>query len=239
MSATLRLSGQMTTEPSSGHGSEGRALASPPRWPYVGVAGGEGSLEVLGLVVLYFLGFFFVGGFFFVRSTNRRGEHLTRTWSSYAAERRYEFAPGTAPEWPFHITGSRDALDFRLEVDARNALVTRLVARPTTSAVGRVVATRGRVRRGETMGKRRTGDAHFDSLFDVYASDAHAAEMGLRPAVRMALQRFPMRMVGAGLRLALDGDEAIVEWTGGEVEPAELDAAHANLREVCGIGEVG
>ena len=78
-----------------------------------------------------------------------------------------------------------------------------------------------------------TGDPHFDRLFDVRASDATAVERVLRPAVRMALQRFPMRMVGAGLRLVVDGDEVMVEWAGGEVDPNEIEAGHAILGEVC------
>jgi hypothetical protein len=42
-----------------------------------------------------------------------------------------------------------------------------------------------------------------------------------------------MHMVGAGLALVVDGDQARVEWAGGEVDRARLGAAHAVLREVC------
>jgi hypothetical protein len=190
-------------------------------------------LEFVGLLVLYFLGAFFVAGFFFVVASTRRDERLSRTWSAYAARRRYHVAQSMAPERPFRITGSREALDFVLEVDARHWVVTRLIARASWSAVGRVVAAQGRGRRAETTGKRPTGDLHFDHLFDVRASDAPAVARVLRPAVRMALMRFPTRMVGAGLRLVMDDDEVIVEWAGGEIEPAELDGAHAVLGEVC------
>jgi hypothetical protein len=43
-------------------------------------------------------------------------------------------------------------------------------------------------------------------------------------------------MVGAGLRLVVDGDRVMVEWAGGEVDPTEIAAAHAILREVCRAG---
>jgi hypothetical protein len=190
-------------------------------------------LEFVGVVILYFLGAFFVAGFFFVVASSRRDERLTRTWSAYAARRRYHVSQGMAPERPVRIAGSREALDFFLEVDARNGVVTRLVARASWSAVGRVVAAQGRGRRRETTGKMPTGDVHFDHLFDVRGSDARAVERVLRPAVRMALMRFPMRMVGGGLRLAVEDDEVVVEWAGGETDPVELDAAHAILGEVC------
>jgi len=140
-----------------------------------------------------------------------------------------------APEQPFRVTGSREELDFVLEVDARRGVVTRLVARVPWSVVGRVVAAQGRGRRRETTGKMPTGDLHFDHLFDVRASDVRAVDKVLRPAVRMALMRFPMRMVGGGLRLAVEDDEVVVEWAGGEIHPAELDAAHAILGEVCRV----
>jgi hypothetical protein len=190
-------------------------------------------LELLGLVVLYLLGSFIATGFFFVTSASRRGEQLVRVWSAYAKRRRYQFVEGKTPERPFRITGSRETLAFLLEVDTRDAVVTRLVAHAAESAGGRVVATLGRTRRGETAGRMPTGDPHFDRLFDVRASDATAVERVLRPAVRMALQRFPMRMVGAGLRLVVDGDEVMVEWAGGEVDPNEIEAGHAILGEVC------
>jgi hypothetical protein len=190
-------------------------------------------LELVGLVVLYFIGSFLVTGFFFVTSSSRRGERLAQTWGAYAARRRYHFSPGTTPERPLRIAGSRGALDFVLEVHARDAVFTRLVARAPWSGVGRVVAVQGRGRRGEKSWKMTTGDAHFDRLFDVRATDERAVRRVLRPDVRMALQRFPMRMIGAGLRLAVDGNEVVVEWAGGEVQDAEIDAAHAILGKVC------
>jgi len=190
-------------------------------------------LEFVGIAILYFLGAFFVAGFFVVVSSSRRDERLTRTWGAYAARQRYQVAQRMAPERPFRVTGSREALDFVLEVDARRGIVTRLVARAPWFVVGRVVAAQGRGRRRETTGKMPTGDPHFDRLFDIRASDAAAVETVLRPAVRMALMRFPMRMVGGGLRLVVEDDEVIVEWAGGEIHPAELDAAHAILAEVC------
>jgi hypothetical protein len=188
-------------------------------------------LEFVGIAILYFLGAFFVAGFFVVVSSSRRDERLTRTWGAYAARQRYQVAQRMAPEQPFRVTGSREALDFVLEVDARRGVVTRLVAR--APAVGRVVAARGRGRRRETAAKMPTGDLHFDGLFDVRASDAPSLERVLRPAVRMALMRFPMRMVGGGLRLVAEDDEVLVEWAGGDIDPVELDAAHAILGEVC------
>jgi hypothetical protein len=190
-------------------------------------------MEIVGLVVLYFLGSFVFVGFFFVTSSSRRGERLDRSWGAYAARQGYRFVRGKTPERPFVITGSRDGLDFVLEVDARDAVVTRLTARASRSAAGRVVAAAGRARRGETPEKVPTGDAHFDRLFDVRATDARAVQQVLGPGVRLALQRFPMHMVGAGLALVVDGDQARVEWAGGEVDRARLGAAHAVLREVC------
>jgi hypothetical protein len=190
-------------------------------------------LELVGLVVLDFLGAFLAGGFFFVATTSRRGEDLTRTWGAYAARWRYHFAQGTTPERPFRITGSREGLDFFLEVDTRNGVATRLITRTPQSAVGRIVAAQGRGRRHEAAVKALTGDLHFNRVFDVRASDAQAVERVLRPAVRMALMRFPMRMLGAGLRLVVDGDQVIIEWAGGEVDVSELNAAHAIPGEVC------
>jgi hypothetical protein len=42
-------------------------------------------------------------------------------------------------------------------------------------------------------------------------------------------------MVGKALRLAVEGDEVTVEWAGGDVDPAAIDAAHSILREVLSV----
>lgn len=53
--------------------------------------------------------------------------------------------------------------------------------------------------------------------------------------MRQALQRFPTPMVGKALRLAVEHDRVVIEWAGGDVDPAPIDAAHAILREVCRV----
>jgi hypothetical protein len=174
-----------------------------------------------------------VTGFIFVTRSSRRAEHLARTWGAYAARRRYTFEKGPTPERPFRIRGHRDSIDFRLEADARGDVVTRLLAHTRSSASGRVVAALGKGRRGDSDGPvAATEDPHFDRLFEVRASSPHEAAAVLRPEVRMALQRFPPRMIGVGLRLVVSGDEVLVEWAGGDVIPAEIDAAHTIVREV-------
>jgi hypothetical protein len=42
-------------------------------------------------------------------------------------------------------------------------------------------------------------------------------------------------MVGKALRLAVEHDTVIIEWAGGDVDPAPIEAAHAILREVCRV----
>jgi hypothetical protein len=190
-------------------------------------------LELLALLVIYFLATFLWTGVFAVTASSRKVERLVRSWSAYARRQRYQFEEATSPERPFRIVGRRDGVDFVLEVQLRSAVVTRLLARAPSPAPARVVATLGRARSGEPGERVPTGDAHFDSLFDVRASDADAVARMLGPAVRMALQRFPLRMVGGSLRLVQDGEDVIVEWAEGDVDPGALDAAHAILREVC------
>ncbi len=191
-------------------------------------------MEVIALVVLYVIGIFLVSGFFLTVSADRVRARLVQTWGAYAARNRHAFTKGQTPERAFRIQGARDGQEFLLETDTRGGLVTRLVAQTSSPPVSRVVATVGRARDGDSKGlKVPTGDPHFDRVFDVRAFDTHAVEVVLRSNVRMALQRFPLPMVGARLRLVVDGEEVIVEWAGGEVDPMQIEAAHTVVRELC------
>jgi hypothetical protein len=193
-------------------------------------------VEFFGLVVLYFLGIFFVGGFAVLVLADRRDVGLVQAWRGYARRHRYAFAGRQTPDRAFRIRGTRDGVEFRLETDTRHGILTRLVARNAAAPLdGRVVAALGRGRASDDDGPRTpTGDAHFDRVFDVRGTAASDVDMVLRETVRRALQRFPMPMVGGALRLVVDGDEILVEWAGGEVDPARLDAGHAILLAVCG-----
>jgi hypothetical protein len=192
-------------------------------------------VEFVGILITFYLGVFFVSGFVVLLRADRRDVGLTRSWSAYAARRGYAFTRRRTPDRAFRIEGSRDGIAFQLETDTGRRLVTRLIAQTASPAAGRMVASSGQGRAGDFEGPRAmTGDAAFDPRFYVRASDARDAETVLRPAVRRALQQFPMPMVGAGLRLVVDGDEVVVEWAGGEVDAPRIDAAHAILREVCG-----
>ncbi len=191
-------------------------------------------MEVIALVVLFVIGIFLATGFLSIMSADRVSTRLARSWGIYAAQHQYAFTTGQTPERAFRIRGSREGLDFLLETDTEGRLVTRLVAYTSSPPVSRVVATLGRGRGDDSKGsKAPTGDEHFDRVFDVRASEAPAVETVLRPTVRMALQRFPTPMIGAGLRLVVDGDKVILEWAGGEVDPNQIDAAHAIVRELC------
>ncbi|MGD0527942.1 MAG: hypothetical protein ABSE49_22605 [Polyangiaceae bacterium] len=191
-------------------------------------------MEFFGLLVLYFLVIFFVAGFVVVVMADRRDTGLAEAWRAYAKRHRYTFSGRQSPDRAFRIVGSRDGIDFRLETDTRRGIVTRLLAHTPASHGGRVVASLGGAGNRESDGPRTaTGDAAFDGVFDVRASEARVVEIVLGPEVRAALQRFPTPMIGAGLRLVVDGDEALVEWAGGAVEPSRLEAAHAILRPLC------
>jgi|HubBroStandDraft_1064217.scaffolds.fasta_scaffold356902_1 hypothetical protein len=193
----------------------------------------EALIAYFGLAVM---GMFFGTGLLIASAADRRRVSLAEVWRAYAARHRYAFAEGTTPERAFSIQGSREGVEFILETDTRGSLVTRLRTRRLQPYRGRVIAALGRSRRGEADGgKTSSGDRHFDQLFDVRASDPLAAEEVLRPQVRQALQRFPTPMVGKALRLAVEHDTVIIEWAGGDVDPAPIEAAHAILREVCRV----
>ena len=191
-------------------------------------------MEFVGLLVLYFLIIFFVAGFVVVVMADRRDRGLADSWRAYAKRHRYTFAGRQSPDRAFRILGSRDGIAFRLETDTRRGVVTRLLAHAPTPHGGRLVASLGAAGTSESDGPRTaTGDAAFDRAFHVRASDAAVVESALGPDVRRALQRFPTPMIGAGLRLVVDRDEVLVEWAGGAVEAARLEAAHAILRPLC------
>jgi hypothetical protein len=193
-------------------------------------------VEFVGILILYFLGIFFVGGFALLVLADRRDAGLAQSWRAYARRHGYAFAGRQTPDRPFRIRGARAGIEFLLETDTRDGLRTRLVARTAAGPLdGRVVAALGRGRARESDGERTpTGDAHFDRVFDVRGTAARDVEVVLREPVRRALQQFPTPMVGAALRLVVDGDEVLVEWAGGEVDSARLDAGHAILRAACG-----
>jgi hypothetical protein len=193
----------------------------------------EAVIAYFGLLVI---GVFVVAGLVVASASDRRRVALAAAWGAYAARHHYAFVDGRTPERAFRIQGSREGIDFTLETDTRGTLVTRLVARRLESSEGRVVAALGGGRRGESDGaKAATGDRHFNHVFDVRASAPLVVDTVLPSAVRLALQRFPTPMVGKALRLAIDGDEVTVEWAGGAVDPALIDAAHTILREVLSV----
>jgi hypothetical protein len=193
----------------------------------------EAVIAYFGLLVM---GAFVVAGLVVASAADRRRVGLAEAWGAYAARHRYSFFDGRTPERAFCIQGSRDGIDFTLETDTRGILVTRLIAHKLESSDGRVVAALGAGRRGASDGaKVATGDRHFDHVFEVRASAPLVVDAVLAPAVRLALQRFPTPMVGKALRLAVEGDEVTIEWAGGVVDAAPLDAAHTILREVLSV----
>ncbi len=190
-------------------------------------------MEVLGLFVLYVLGLAAGAGFLLVSSASRTKARLVASWGSYAARHRYAFAPGEAVEQPLRVRGTRDGVDFLIEASGRRGPIARLVMQ-ARSPLSLVVATLGRGADGSRGARVSTGDAHFDRSFEVRASDALAVETVLSTPVRLALQRFPTPMVGASLRLTVEGERIAVEWGAGEADAGQVDAAHAIVRALRG-----
>jgi hypothetical protein len=187
-------------------------------------------------MTLAFFGVFGAGAVVYTLAGEKKQARRASAWAVWASRRGHSYSDGDGRVVILRIEGTHRGASFWLTVQRsvqNGELSTRLggAARPGAASV-LVVVTRGSPPPlFVEAAPAATGDAHFDSLFAVRASRAADAAGVLGDEMRKLLQRFPPPLLGEGLRFAVEGEDAMVEWTGDAIEETKLAAAHAVLAE--------
>jgi hypothetical protein len=156
------------------------------------------------------------------RLRQREEVDASQVWETYARDRKFTFVPGEG-EWPNRSVPRIVSADGDLQivlVRVGEQILTRMELRPRESLLGRLhVTTEAPV---PNVPRVELTQELLDPALVVHAKPAQLATSVLTKDVARALSAFRM---GGHLSFEYERGRIVLEWKGGEENPARLDEA--------------